>query len=254
MGDQPGQDRTAIVTGAGGGLGRQIAQSLLRAGFRVALLGRNAHTLEDTVALSSIAEGQALVLPADVSEPRSLGNAFEQLYAHWRRLDILVNNAGIFGASADLENVTLTEWNDVLTTNLTGAFLCAQHAIGIMKRQDPVGGRVINIGSVSAHRPRPRSVAYAVSKHALTGLSRSIALEGREHLISCTQVDVGNAATAMTAPIATGRTQTGTVTPEPTFDPRHVGELVAQLAVLPADVSVPELTVLATQMPFLGRG
>ncbi|MGH3599738.1 MAG: SDR family oxidoreductase, partial [Pseudonocardiaceae bacterium] len=197
----------------------------------------------------------ALVVAADVTDPPAVAEVFGTVVAQWGRLDVLVNNAGISGPSASLEDVTLTEWEQVLAVNVTGAFLCAQYAVRLMKSQQPVGGRIINIGSVSAHRPRPNSVAYAVSKHAITGLTRSIALEGRGDLIGCTQIDIGNAASAMTRPIASGVGQAdGTVAAEPTFDPVHVGELVAHLAMLPVDVSIPEVTILATQMPFLGRG
>lgn len=245
----------AVVTGAGTGLGRQSALALAAAGFRVALLGRTAATLEETAGRVVSPATRPLVLPADVSDPAAVDGAFAQVMAQWGRVDVLVNNAGIAGPSGPLEDVTAAEWDEVLAINVTGSFLCAQHAIRIMKTQRPQGGRIINIGSVAAQRPRPDSVAYAVSKHAMTGLTASIGLEGRSHFISCTQIDVGNAASSMTESIAAGIGQPdGTSTAEPTFDAVHVGELIAHLAALPVTVSVPQTTILATGMPFLGRG
>ncbi len=246
---------TAIVTGAGSGLGRQIALALAAAGYRVALVGRTAETLDETAALVPAPMMPAVVLPADVSDPAAVNAVFSTTMAHWDRLDVLVNNAGIPGPAGELENVPTAQWEEVLAINVTGSFLCAQHAVRIMKAQRPAGGRIINIGSVAAHRPRPNSVAYAVSKHAITGLTRSIAVEGRPHLITCSQIDIGNAESAMTRPMAAGIGQAdGTTAAEPTFDPVHIGELVAHLAVLPLTVSVPQTTILATQMPYLGRG
>lgn len=246
---------TAVVTGAGTGLGRQSALALAAAGFRVALLGRTPATLEETAGLVSAPMTPPVALPADVSDPAAVHDAFARVLAQWGRVDVLVNNAGIAGPSGHLEDVTPVQWDEVLAINITGSFLCAQHAVRIMKAQRPPGGRIINIGSVAAHRPRPDSVAYAVSKHAMTGLTASIGIEGRSHLISCTQIDVGNAASSMTEPMAAGIGQPdGTSAAEPTFDPVHVGELVAHLAALPLTVSVPQTTILATRMPFLGRG
>jgi NAD(P)-dependent dehydrogenase (short-subunit alcohol dehydrogenase family) len=246
---------TAVVTGAGTGLGRQSALALAAAGFRVALLGRTAATLEETAGLLVPPANPPLALPTDVSDPAAVDDAFARVMAQWGRVDVLVNNAGIAGPSGPLEDVTPAQWDEVLAVNVTGSFRCAQHAVHIMKTQRPKGGRIINIGSVAAQRPRPDSVAYAVSKHAMTGLTASIGLEGRSHRISCTQIDIGNAASSMTESIAAGIGQAdGTSAAEPTFDPVHVGELVAHLAALPVTVSVPQTTILATGMPFLGRG
>ncbi len=252
---EPTSAPTAIVTGAGSGLGRQSSLALAAAGFRVALLGRRAERLAETAALFAAPMTPAVVVPADVADPASVSAAFTSTMARWDRLDVLVNNAGVTGPSEALENVTLPQWQEVLAINVTGSFLCAQHAVRIMKAQRPTGGRIINIGSVAAHRPRPDSVAYAVSKHAITGLTRSIGIEGRPHLITCSQIDIGNAESPMTRPIATGIGQAdGTTLAEPTFEPVHVGDLVAHLAALPLTVSVPQTTILATQMPYLGRG
>lgn len=236
--------RTVVVTGAGSGIGRSIAQALSLNRFVVVLLGRHEDSLAETrESLTSPAD--ALVLVADVTHEPSLAAAFGELTRLRTRLDVLVNNAGTFGTLASIEDVPTGEWDNVLAVNLTGAFRCTQHALHAMKKQSPKGGRIINIGSVAAHRPRPNSVAYAAAKHGLTGLSRSTALEGRDLDITCTQINVGNAATAMTHNAATG---------EATFDATHVGTIVAAIAALPNDVSVPELTMLAARMPYLGRG
>jgi NAD(P)-dependent dehydrogenase (short-subunit alcohol dehydrogenase family) len=234
--DNAQAEHRGIVTGAGSGIGRSIARALAAKGYVVALIGRHRETLRETLP-------DALVVVADITDPTATDAAFAEILGQWARLDVLVNNAGAFGRSAPLEDVTRAEFDDVMAVNLTAAFWCTQHAVRAMKAQSPSGGRIVNIGSVSAHRPRPNSVAYAVSKHGLTGLTRAVALEGREHGITCTQVDIGNAATRMTASI-----------PEATFDVAHVGEVVATIAALPSDVSVPELTMLATTMPYLGRG
>jgi NAD(P)-dependent dehydrogenase (short-subunit alcohol dehydrogenase family) len=233
---------TAVVTGAGRGLGRAIAVALDAAGFAVALIGRHRESLVETRDLLAGAD-RALVIAADITDAAATAAGFVEVQAAWPRLDILVNNAGKGSPPVPLEEVSAEHWDSVLAVNLTAAFRCAQHAVRAMKAQSPTGGRIINIGSISAHRPRPNSVAYAVSKHGMTGLTRSVALEGREYGISCTQIDVGNAATAMTSRLD-----------EATMDPAHVGTVVATIAGLPLAVSVPELTVLATGMPYLGRG
>jgi NAD(P)-dependent dehydrogenase (short-subunit alcohol dehydrogenase family) len=227
---------TAVVTGAGSGIGRGIARALAAKGFAPVLIGRQAETLRETLP-------GARIVVADLTDPAAVDAAFAEILDAGPRLDVLVNNAGAFGRSAPLEEVTRAEFHDVLAVNLTAAFWCAQHAVRAMKAQSPSGGRIFNIGSVSAHRPRPDSVAYAVSKHGLTGLTRAVALEGRAHGITCTQLDIGNAATTMTAGLG-----------EATFDAAHVGELVSSIAALPLAVSIPELTMLATTMPYLGRG
>jgi NAD(P)-dependent dehydrogenase (short-subunit alcohol dehydrogenase family) len=227
--------RTAVVTGAGRGIGRSIARALASSGFSLALIGRHEHTLRETVA-------DALILPADVTDAAAVDAAFAAIAGTWPRLDVLVNHAGAFGPTKPLEDVGRDEFTGILATNLVSAFWCTQHAVRAMKAQEPTGGRIFNIGSISAQKPRPNSVAYAVSKHGMTGLTRSTNLEGRAFGISCTQLDIGNAKSAMSGPMG-----------EPTFDPAHIGTVVATLAGLPHDVSVLELTMLATAMPFLGR-
>ncbi|WP_028656506.1 SDR family oxidoreductase [Nocardioides sp. J54] len=241
----------AVVTGAGSGLGRVVARALGEAGHDVALLGRTRATLEETAApLAS-----ALVLPTDVADPGQVEAAFAAVVAEWGRVDLLVNNAGTFGPSGDVDDVAVDDWAATLAVNVTGSFLCARAAFGQMKRQEPRGGRIINNGSISAHVPRPGSAAYTTSKHAISGLTKALALDGRAHDIAVGQVDIGNAATEMTAGIATGARQAdGSVRPEPTFDPQHVADAVFAMARLPLDVSVPTMTIMATGMPYVGRG
>ncbi|GDY32190.1 SDR family oxidoreductase [Gandjariella thermophila] len=241
----------AVVTGAGSGLGRHIARALLGDGYRVALAGRRADALRET---AGDAEG-ALVVPTDVTDPDSVAALFDAVRRTFGRLDLLVNNAGTFGAPGAVDEVSLADWQRAVDTNLTGAFLCAHHAVGLMKEKDPPGGRIINNGSVSAHSPRPGSVAYTATKHAITGLTKSISLDGRAHNIACGQIDIGNAATEMTAAIARGARQAdGRIVPEPTFDPAHVATAVRYMASLPLDANVQFLTITATAMPFIGRG
>jgi NAD(P)-dependent dehydrogenase (short-subunit alcohol dehydrogenase family) len=247
-----GDARVGVVTGAGSGLGRCIAQALLDGGFRVALLGRRRDPLEEA---AGAAPDLALVLPTDVSDEQQVGAAFRAVVSAWGRVDVLVNNAGVFGPSGDVDEIGVDDWRRTVDVNLTGAFLCAREAFGVMKHQTPRGGRIINNGSVAAHVPRPKSVAYSATKHAITGLTRSLALDGRPYDIACGQVDVGNAATEMTAGIAEGARQAdGSSRPEPTFDPVHVAEAVLRMARLPLDVNVPFMTIMATGMPYLGRG
>ena len=241
----------AVITGAGSGLGRVVAEALGAAGFAVALLGRTPDSLE------SVAAGipDALALPTDVTDPDRVEAAFGAVDERWGRVDLLVNNAGRFGASGDVDEVAVDDWLDTVAVNLTGSFLCARAAFARMKRQDPPGGRIINNGSISAHTPRPGSAAYTASKHAITGLTRSLALDGRPHGIAVGQIDIGNAATDMTAGIAQGARQAdGSLRPEPTFDPRHVADAVVAMAALPLDVNVPFMTIMATRMPYAGRG
>ncbi|MGY1822991.1 SDR family oxidoreductase [Geodermatophilus sp. SYSU D00079] len=243
--------RTAVVTGAGSGLGRAIARALADDGWSVALLGRTRAALEGTAA----GGGATLVLPTDVTDERQVDAAFAAVRDAWGRVDLLVNNAGTFGPSGEVDQIAVEDWRATVEVNLTGMFLCARAAVRVMKAQDPSGGRIVNNGSISAHVPRPASVAYTATKHAVTGLTRALALDGRAHRIAVGQVDVGNAATDMTAGIATGARQAdGSVRPEPTFDPAHVAATVVHIARLPLEVSVPSTTVLATGMPFLGRG
>ncbi|GAA0997771.1 SDR family oxidoreductase [Acrocarpospora macrocephala] len=237
----------AVVTGAGSGIGRVVSRALLEAGYLVALAGRRAEPLRE----SAGDHPGALVVPADVADPDSVAALFDRVRDHWGRLDLLFNNAGTFGPRGAVDEISAADWRRVVDTNLTGAFLCAQHAFAIMKEQLPQGGRIINNGSVSAHTPRPRSVAYTATKHALTGLTKSIALDGRPYRIACGQIDIGNAATEMTVDLA--RPDHGPA-PEPTFDPAHVADAVLLMANLPLDANVLFLTITATAMPFVGRG
>ncbi len=243
----------AVVTGAGSGLGRRIAQALLAAGWRVAAAGRRGRALRETVAAAP-AES-ALTVPADVTVPESVAGLFEAVRQRWGRVDLLVNNAGVFGPAGAVDEISLPDWQQMVDTNLTGAFLCAHHAVRMMKAQSPRGGRIINNGSISAHRPRPRSVAYTATKHAMTGLTKSISLDGRGFDIACGQIDIGNAATEMTQRMSHGSLQAGgSVEPEPTFDAQHVAAAVLYMASLPLDTNVQFLTITATKMPFIGRG
>jgi NAD(P)-dependent dehydrogenase (short-subunit alcohol dehydrogenase family) len=246
------EDRVAVVTGSGSGLGRAIAQTMFTGGFRVALLGRRRTALEETAAA---APERALVVPTDVADEEQVAAAFAAVVATWARVDVLVNNAGVFGPAGDIDEVEVGDWRRTVDVNLTGAFLCAREAFRLMKQQQPRGGRIINNGSIAAHVPRPRSVAYSATKHAITGLTRSLAIDGRPHDIACGQIDIGNASTEMTAGMADGALQAdGSRRPEPTFDPAHAAEAVLRIALLPLDVNVPFTTIMATGMPYLGRG
>ncbi|MBB4689421.1 NADP-dependent 3-hydroxy acid dehydrogenase YdfG [Amycolatopsis jiangsuensis] len=243
-------DKTAVVTGAGSGLGRRIARALLGAGYRVALAGRRAEALAETAG----DEANALAVPTDVADPASVAALFAASRSAWGRLDLLVNNAGVSvgGTVADL---SVEGWRRTVDTNLTGMFLCAQQAVRLMREQDPRGGRIINNGSISAHVPRPASVAYTATKHAVTGLTKSISLDGRAWNVACGQIDIGNAATEMTERMAAGIPQPdGRVAAEPTFDSGHVADAVLYMAGLPLDANVQFLTITATTMPFIGRG
>jgi NADP-dependent 3-hydroxy acid dehydrogenase YdfG len=244
-------DGVAVVTGAGSGLGRVVATALLDAGYRVALAGRRSETLEETAG----GRAGALVVPTDVAEAESVAALFRTVRDTWGRVDLLVNNAGTFGPAGSIDEIAVADWNATVATNLTGSFLCAREAFAAMREQRPQGGRIINNGSISAHVPRPGSAAYTATKHAITGLTKSISLDGRPYGIACGQIDVGNAATDMTAGIAVGARQAdGSVRPEPTFDPAHVAEAVLLMARLPLDTNVQFLTITATAMPFIGRG
>jgi NADP-dependent 3-hydroxy acid dehydrogenase YdfG len=246
------EPRVAVVTGAGSGLGRSIARALVADGFRVALLGRRRAYLDETAGAES---AQALVLPTDVADEQQVAAAFDAVASAWRRVDVLVNNAGVFGPSGDIDEVDVDEWRQAVDVNVTGVFLCAREAFRVMKTQQPRGGRIINNGSIAAHSPRPRSAAYSATKHAVTGLTKSIAIDGRPYDIACGQVDIGNAATQMTAGIShSARQADGSTRPEPTFDPVHVADAVVRMARLPLDVNVPFMTITATGMPYLGRG
>jgi NAD(P)-dependent dehydrogenase (short-subunit alcohol dehydrogenase family) len=248
-------EKIALVTGAGSGIGRAVALALQSAGYSVAVAGRRAAELEKTVALANPSGGKMLPVPTDVSQPDSVQALFARAKDAFGRLDVLFNNAGRGAPGIPMEDLTYEQWNAVVGVNLTGAFLCAQEAIRIMKSQNPGGGRIINNGSISAHTPRPNSAPYTATKHAITGLTKSIALDGRKHNIACSQIDIGNAATPMTERMTAGVPQAdGSTKVEPRMDVRHVAETVLFMANLPLDANVQFVTVMATQMPFIGRG
>ncbi len=249
-------DRVALVTGAGSGIGRAVALALHSAGYAVVLVGRRAAELERTAAAALPASGRRIVIsPTDVSKPDSVRALFSQIREDFARLDLLFNNAGIGAPAVPIEELTYEQWNAVVSVNLTGCFLCAQQAIKLMKAQNPRGGRIINNGSISAHAPRPNSAPYTATKHAITGLTKSISLDGRKYDIACSQIDIGNAATEMTANMAAGVPQAnGTKAVEPTMDVSHVADAVLYMASLPLSANVQFLTLMATNMPFIGRG
>src|SRR6516165_844956 len=245
----------AVVTGAGSGLGRGIARALLAAGWQVAAAGRRGDALRQTLASAASPSGAGLAVPTDVTVPESVAGLFEAVYQRWQRVDLLVNNAGVFGPPGAVDEISWPDWRQAVDTNLTGAYLCAHHAVRLMKAQAPRGGRIINNGSISAHSPRPRSVAYTATKHAITGLTKSISLDGRAFDIACGQIDIGNAATDMTQQMSHGVPQaSGSLAAEPTFDAQHVAAAVLYMASLPLDANVQFLTITATKMPFIGRG
>jgi NAD(P)-dependent dehydrogenase (short-subunit alcohol dehydrogenase family) len=249
------RQRVAIVTGAGSGIGREVTRSLLEAGYRVALAGRREDALRETLGDASASGHDALAIPTDVTDPDGVAGLFAQVAEEWGRLDLLFNNAGVFGPPAPLDEVRVEQWRTVVDTNLTGSFLCAQAAFRAMKVQRPRGGRIINNGSISAHVPRPQAVGYTATKHAITGLTKTISLEGREFNIACGQVDIGNATTDLSAGIGRGALQPdGSVLVEPMMDVRHAADAVIYMAGLPLDANVQFLTVMATNMPFIGRG
>ncbi len=250
-----GSPKVALVTGAGTGVGRAAALALLQAGYAVVLAGRRAEPLAATVAEAGPLAAQVLSVPTDIREPASVRALFAKTQAQFGRLDLLFNNAGVGMPPAPLEELDLEQWRAVIEVNLTGTFLCIQEAFKLMKTQNPAGGRIINNGSLSAHVPRPNFAAYTASKHAITGLTRAAALEGRRHNIACGQIDIGNAATALTATFADGTMQAdGTSAPEPTMAAENVARAVVYMASLPLEANVLFLTVMATQMPFVGRG
>ncbi|MCQ4210268.1 SDR family oxidoreductase [Streptomyces longispororuber] len=248
------ETRTAVVTGAGSGIGRAVALELLRAGWRVALAGRRPATLEETAALAPGTD--AFAARADVSNPDDVAALFGAVRDRFGRLDLLFNNAGTFGpGGVPVEDLEYDAWRHVVDTNLNGAFLCAQAAFRQMKEQEPQGGRIINNGSISAHTPRPRSIAYTATKHALTGLTKSLSLDGRPYRIACGQIDIGNAATDMTERMQSGILQAnGELAAEPVMDVADVARTVRHMAELPLDANVQFATVLATNMPYVGRG
>jgi NAD(P)-dependent dehydrogenase (short-subunit alcohol dehydrogenase family) len=247
--------KVAIVTGAGTGIGKAVAVAMLKAGYRVALAGRRSEPLEKAVGEAAAPGGDALAVPTDVSNPESVRALFARTRQAFGRLDVLFNNAGVGAPGINLEDLTYEQWKKVVDINLTGAFLCTQEAIRMMKSQDPRGGRIINNGSISAHAPRPNSAPYTATKHAITGLTKSTSLDGRKYDIACGQIDIGNAATEMAARMAKGVPQAnGEIAIEPLMDVAHVATSVLYMASLPLDANVPFLTVMATKMPFVGRG
>jgi NAD(P)-dependent dehydrogenase (short-subunit alcohol dehydrogenase family) len=247
--------KIALVTGAGTGIGKAAALALAKAGFSVVLAGRRKEMLEETASEAKKLGAKTLVVPTDVADPQSIKALFAKTKQEFGRLDLLFNNAGIGAPAVPLEDLSYEKWKAVVDTNLTGPFLCTQEAIKIMKEQKPRGGRIINNGSISAHTPRPRSVAYTATKHAITGLTKSTALDCRDYDICCGQIDIGNAVTPLTERMAAGVLQPdGTSKPEPRMDVDHVGQAIAYMAGLPLESNVLFMTVKATKMPFEGRG
>jgi len=248
-------NKIALVTGAGTGVGRACSIGLLEAGFTVVIVGRRADKLQETIAESGANAGRALAVPCDVTDPQAVKALFAQVKEKYGRLDVLFNNAGMGAPAVEMDELTFEQWKAVVDVNLTGAFLCTQAAFGMMRHQDPRGGHIINNGSISAITPRPYSAPYTATKHAITGLTKSTALDGRKWDISCGQINIGNAATPLTARMADGVHQPdGTRKPEPTIDAKHISDAVVYMANLPLDVNALTMTVMATQMPFAGRG
>ena len=247
--------KVALVTGAGSGVGRGVALALAGQGWTVALAGRRADTLDQTATMGEAGPGRLSAIVADVTDPASVEGLFAAVAKRFGRLDLLFNNAGVGAPPVAMEDLTLAQWRAVVDTNLTGAFLCTQQALRMMKAQAPQGGRIINNGSISAHSPRPRSAPYTATKHAVTGLTKATALDGRPFNIACGQIDIGNAATDLTARMAQGVPQAdGRLAPEPTMDVADVAAAVVYMAGLPLTANVPFMTVMATAMPFIGRG
>lgn len=243
--------KVALVTGAGSGIGRAVARAMLRDGYAVALAGRRREPLEETAAGAQ----RALVVPTDVTDPAAVESLFAAIRERFERLDVLFNNAGALGSAGTVDELTWEQWQAAVDVNLNGTFLCARGAFALMRAQRPQGGRIINNGSISAHSPRPGSAAYTATKHAVTGLTKTLALDGRAFGIACGQVDIGNAATELTAGISAGVAQAdGSVRPEPVMDVEHVADAVLYMAGLPLEANVPFMTVMATTMPYIGRG
>jgi NAD(P)-dependent dehydrogenase (short-subunit alcohol dehydrogenase family) len=246
-------NRIALITGAGTGVGRAVSLALIDAGFSVVLTGRRKQPLDETAAQA--APGRALTITSDVADPSSVEALFAQVRDAFGRLDLLFNNAGTGTPPIPLEDLSIEQWRTVVDTNLTGAFLCTQQAFRIMKAQNPRGGRIINNGSVSSYAPRPHSAPYTATKHAISGLTKSTSLDGRSYDIACGQIDIGNAETDMARKMKDGVLQAdGSVRPEPLIDPKHVADAVVYMANLPLDANVQSITVMATKMPFVGRG
>ena len=250
-----GMSKVAVVTGAGSGIGREAALALLREGYSVVLAGRRKEALEETAARGGASGARALAVPTDVSDPASVAALFARTKQAFGRLDLLFNNAGTNAPPVPFEDLTFAQWKTVVDVNLTGMFLCAQEAFRLMKSQTPRGGRIINNGSISAHVPRPNSAPYTATKHGVTGLTRSISLDGRKHDIACGQIDIGNADTDMAAKMKTGVPQAnGTIAVEPMMEVGDVGRAILFMAGLPLGANAQFLTVMATTMPFIGRG
>jgi NAD(P)-dependent dehydrogenase (short-subunit alcohol dehydrogenase family) len=247
--------KVALITGAGSGIGRAVAIGFLQAGYTVALAGRRSEALQETVALAAVDRARALVVPTDVSRPEAVRALFDRVVAEAGRLDVLFNNAGSGAPPIPLDELTPAQWQTVVDVNLTGVFLCLQQAFRVMKAQSPRGGRIINNGSISAHAPRPNSAPYTATKHAVTGLTKSASLDGRAFDIAVGQIDIGNAATPMTERMPQGVLQPyGQIAAEPVMDVRVVADAVLHMAALPLDANVLFMTVMATRMPFIGRG
>ena len=249
------QNKVALVTGAGSGIGRAVSVALLNEGYAVALCGRRLEPLQETARLAGADDGNSLCLGCDVGDPLQVKATFDQVEEKFGRLDLLFNNAGGHTPGVPMEELTYEQWQGVVDVNLTGPFLCAQQAIRMMKAQTPKGGRIINNGSISAQVPRPFSAPYTSTKHAITGLTKSISLDCREYDIACGQIDIGNTATPMTRAMEKGVPQAnGETRVEPTFDVEHVAQAVLQMAALPLDTNVLFMTIMANQMPYVGRG
>ncbi len=244
--------KIALVTGAGTGIGRAVALALSAAGYRLAITGRRAEPLE---AVKAEAAGEVLVVPANLTDPASVAALFDAVKQHYGRLDVLFNNAGVNAPPVNIEDLPFEQWQAVIDTNVTGVFLCTQAAFRIMKDQSPQGGRIINNGSISADAPRPNSAPYTASKHAVLGLTKSTALDGRKYDIACGQIDIGNTETPMAAKMKSGVLQADlTIKVEPTFDVAHVADAVVHMASLPLDTNILQMTIMATKMPLVGRG
>ena len=242
---------TIIITGAGSGIGRATAQAFLDAGYKVGLIGRRKETLDET----ANGHENALALPCDVSDGEAVETAFSTAFSNWGRLDVLFNNAGIGSPAMPIDEIPVQTWLDVMNINLTGSFLCARAAFALMRKQSPQGGRIINNGSISAHAPRPGSVPYTSTKHAITGLTKTLSLDGRPFDIACSQIDIGNALTEMAMPMTKGVPQAdGTIKAEATMDVAHVADAVLHMANLPLETNVQFMTIMASKMPFVGRG